>query len=87
MTIFNLALHLVPGKSICPTAVTLLSDGELDALALGQADPGLLLANDEDVGLTGGELVINGVLDVDDVEASVVALTMGDDTNTTLSFT
>jgi hypothetical protein len=64
------------------TAVTLLSNGELDTLALGQGDPGLLLANDEDVALTGGEGVVNGVLDVDDVEASVVALTVGDDTDT-----
>ena len=55
----------------------------LDTLALGQRDPGLLLSNDEDVGLTGGEGVVNGVLDVDDVETSVVALTVGDDTNTT----
>lgn len=63
-------------------AVTLLSNGELDTLALGQGDPGLLLANDEDVALTGGKGVVNGVLDVDNVEASVVALTVGDDTNT-----
>lgn len=55
----------------------------LDTLALGQRDPGLLLSNDEDVGLTGGEGVVNGVLDVDDVETSVVALTVGDDTDTT----
>lgn len=64
------------------SAVTLLSDGELDTLALGQGDPGLLLANDENVALTGGKGVVNGVLDVDDVEASVVTLTVGDDTNT-----
>lgn len=64
------------------SAVTLLSDGELDTLALGQGDPGLLLANDENVALTGGESVVNGVLDVDNVEASVVTLTVGDDTNT-----
>lgn len=63
-------------------AVTLLGDGELDTLALGQGDPGLVLADDEDVALTGGEAVVNGILDVDDVEASVVALTVGDDTNT-----
>lgn len=64
------------------SAVTLLSDGELDTLALGQGDPGLLLANDENVALTGGKGVVNGVLDVDNVEASVVTLTVGDDTNT-----
>lgn len=38
--------------------------------------------NLHDVGLTSGELVVNSVLDVDNVEASVVALTVGDDTNT-----
>ena len=63
-------------------AVTLLSNGELDTLALGQGDPGLLLANDENVALTGSEAVVNGVLDVDDVEATIVTLTVGDDTNT-----
>jgi hypothetical protein len=55
----------------------------LDTLALGEGDPGLLLANDEDVGLTGGEGVVNSVLDVDDVETTIVALTVSDDTNTT----
>lgn len=64
-------------------AVTFLSNGELDTLALGQGDPGLLLANDENVALTGSEAVVNGVLDVDNVEATIVTLTVGDDTNTT----
>lgn len=54
----------------------------LDTLALGEGDPRLLTANDEDVALTGSELVVNGVLDVDDVETTVVALTVSDDTNT-----
>ena len=88
-------------KGVRPAAVTLLSDGELDTLALRQRDPWLLLSDDasrslviapqttgtssnlHDVGLTSGELVVNSVLDVDNVEASVVALTVGDDTNTT----
>lgn len=55
----------------------------LDTLALGEGDPGLLLADDEDVGLTGGEGVVNSVLNVDDVETTIVALTVSDDTNTT----
>ena len=55
----------------------------LDTLALGEGDPRLLAANDEDVALTGSELVVNGILDVDDVETTVVALTVSDDTNTT----
>lgn len=64
-------------------AVTLLGDGELDALALGEGNPGLLAADDEDVALTGGEGVVNGILQVDDAEATVVTLTVGDDTDTT----
>lgn len=68
---------------VSTSAVTLLSDGELDTLALGQRDPGLVLANDENVALTGGKAVVNGILDVDDVETSVVALTVSDNTNTT----
>lgn len=71
--------HLLEGTA----AVTLLGDGELDTLALGQGDPGLVLTDDEDVGLTGGEGVVNSVLDVDDVETTIVALTVGDDTDTT----
>lgn len=70
------------GGGVGTAAVTLLSNGQLDTLALGQGDPGLVLADDEDVALTGGEAVVDGVLDVDDVEATVVALTVGDDTNT-----
>lgn len=65
------------------TAVTLLSDGELDTLALGQGDPGLLLADDENVGLAGGEGVVNGILEVDNGEATIVTLTVGNDTDTT----
>jgi hypothetical protein len=55
----------------------------LDTLALGEGNPWLLLADDEHVGLTGGEGVVNGILDVQDVETTVVALTVGDDTDTT----
>ena len=64
-------------------AVTLLSNGKLDTLALGQRDPGLLVTNDENIALTGGEGVVNSVLDVDNVETTIVALTVSDDTNTT----
>jgi hypothetical protein len=39
--------------------------------------------NLHDVSLTSGELVVNSILQVDNVEASVVALTVSDDTNTT----
>jgi hypothetical protein len=76
-------IHNLVRDLVSASAVTLLSDGELDTLALGQRDPGLVLANDENVALTGGEAVVNGILDVDNVETTVVALTVSDDTNTT----
>jgi hypothetical protein len=79
---FYLHTHLLATKSVGPAAVTLLSDGELDTLALGEGDPGLLLSDDDNVGLTSGELVVNGILQVDNVEATIVTLTVGDDTNT-----
>lgn len=74
--------YLVASKVHGTAAVTLFSNRELDTLALGQADPWLLLSNDEDVRFTSGKGVVNGILDVDDVETTIVALTMGDDTNT-----
>lgn len=64
-------------------AVTLLSNGELDTLALGQGNPWLLVTNDENVALTGSEGVVNGVLDVDNVETTIVSLTVSNDTDTT----
>lgn len=79
----NSSLLALVGNSVGTAAVTLLSNGELDTLALGQGDPRLLLADDENVALTGGEAVVDGVLDVDNVEATIVTLTVGDDTNTT----
>lgn len=69
-------------QSLGSAAVSLLSDGQLDTLTLGQRDPGLLRADDENVVLACGEGVVNSVLDVDDVETTIVALTVGDDTNT-----
>jgi hypothetical protein len=71
----------VAGDGLRASAVSLLSNGELDALALGEGDPRLLRPDNEDVALTGGERVVYGILDVDNVEASVVALAVGDDTN------
>jgi hypothetical protein len=56
----NVKEHLV-GDSVGTAAVTLLRDGELDTLTLGEGNPRLLLSNDEDVGLTGSEDVVNGV--------------------------
>ena len=55
----------------------------LDTLALGQTDPWLFLTNDEDVAFPCSEGVVNGVLDVNDVETTIMSLTVSDDTNTT----
>lgn len=71
------------GNLVGAAAVTLLSDGELDTLALGEGDPGLLGADNENVGLAGSEGVVKSILDVDDVETTIVTLTVDDDTNTT----
>jgi len=78
-----ISIYLVAGRKSSPATITLLSDRELDTLALGQTDPWLLATNDEDVALTSGELVVHSVLDMDNSEATIMALTMSNDTNTT----
>ena len=75
--------HLVAGQSVRPPAIPLLRNAELDTLALRQGDPRLLAADDEDVRLTGGKLVVDRVLNVDDVETTVMTLTVSDDTDAT----
>ena len=61
----------------------LLDDAELDALALGQAHPRLVaLANGEHIAQTGGELVAQGILNVDGLEAAFMLLPVLDHTNT-----
>ena len=55
----------------------------LDTLALWQTNPRLLTPNDKDVALTSSELVVDGVLDMYNVEATVVTLTMRDNAHTT----
>jgi hypothetical protein len=70
-------------NSVRTSAVSLLSNRKLDTLALWQRDPWLLGTDDEDVVLTGSERVVYGILDVDNVETSVVTLTVSDDTDTT----
>lgn len=70
-------------QSLGSTTISLLGDGQFDTLTLWQRDPWLIRADDEDVVLAGGEGVVNGVLNVDDVETTIVALTVGDDTNAT----
>merc|ERR1719232_1179000 len=62
--------------------VSLLGDGELDSLALGKGDVGLVaLADDEHVVDPGGEGVTVGVLHVHDVEGSRVSLSGHDGSN------
>lgn len=65
-------------------AVTLLSNGELDTLALGEGNQGLLgaVTDDEHVLETSGKDVAKTVLDVDNVEGSGVAITVNEGTNT-----
>jgi len=75
--------HLLAGNGVCASAVSLFGNGKLDTLTLGQRDPWLLGTDNEDVAFTGGEGVVYGILDVDDVEASIVTLSVSDDTNTT----
>lgn len=66
------------------TLVALLGNRQLDALALGKADPGLGgLANDKDVREASGEGAVAAVLQVDNVEASRVALTVDNGADTT----
>lgn len=61
------------------SSISLLGNGELDTLALGQRDERLVaLADDEDVGQSGDKLVVKSVLDVDNVEAALVSLSVGD---------
>jgi hypothetical protein len=73
----------VAGNGVRTSAISFLSNCKLNTLALWQRDPWLLGTDDENVVFTGSKRVVNGILDVDNVEASVVTLTVGDDTNTT----
>lgn len=70
-------------QSLGASAVALLGDGKLDTLALGEGDPWLLATDNKDVGLTGSKGVVDGVLEVDNGEAAIVTLAVGDDTDTT----
>ena len=74
--------RLVPSKSISPPPIPLLRNAQLHTLALRQRDPRLLAPDDEDVALARRELVVDRVLDVHDVEASVVTLAVRDDADT-----
>lgn len=55
----------------------------LNALALRQTDPWLLMSYNKHVRLARRERVVNSIFDVDDVETSVVAFPVRDDTYST----
>jgi len=55
----------------------------LHTLALRQGNPRLLLTDDEDVTLARGELVVDSVLNVYDVEAAVMTFAVSDNADTT----
>ena len=66
------------------TAGTLVENTETNSLPLGNRDErGGSLRNDEHIALTGGKLVTDRVLDVDDLIGSLVLLTMLNNTNAT----
>jgi len=75
--------NLVACNSMRTSAISLLCNGKLDTLALWQRDPWLLGTDNKDVVLSGSERVVYGILDVNNVESSIVTLSMSDDTNTT----
>ena len=65
-------------------SITLLNEGELETLTLGERDEGLLaLTDDHNVAQTGSEGVTAGVTDVSDVVGTGVSLDVGEDTDTT----
>ena len=64
----------MPSKLMRPPPIPLLGNTQLNTLTLGQANPRLLGAHNENVALARRELIVDGVLDVHDVEAAIVAL-------------
>jgi len=64
-------------------AFSLLDDGQFDTLLSRERDKRGLLAKDEDVGSTSSKMVADGVLQMDDIETSVVFILVFNETNTT----
>lgn len=54
----------------------------LNTLALWQRYPWLLSPNDKDVGESGGKCIINSILDLYNIETSIMAFSVGNYTNT-----
>merc|ERR1719436_446331 len=69
--------------SLAHLGVAVLDDAQLHTVALGQRNPWLAaFANHEHVLQPRRESVTDGILDVDDLEGTRVALTMHDDAHT-----
>ena len=54
-----------------------------DTLALRQTDPRLLLSDNEDIRFSGSKRVVDCILDMDDVETTIVAFAVRDHADTT----
>ncbi len=68
-------------KRLSPRRETPTSDGKLDTLSFWQRDERLVtLTDDENVGKTGSELPLQDILDVNDIETTVMPLSVSDDT-------
>ncbi len=66
------------------SSVTFFSNGQLDTLTLWQGDVWLTLFTDnENVVQSGDESVVQGVLDVNQVETTIVSFLVNDSTDTT----
>ncbi len=68
---------------VCKMKLDYADGTHLNTLALGQTDPRLFSPDHEHVALSRGKGIVDGILDVHNVEASVMTLAMSDDTNTT----
>mgnify|MGYP007046642641 FL=1 len=81
--VYYLRVHSLQA-ALGSSSVTLLGDGQLDTLTLWQGHVRLagIGTDDEDVGLSGDESVLQSVLDVDQVETTLVLLSVDNNTNT-----
>ncbi len=73
---------LMSSDSMGTSAVSLLCNCKFNTLTLRQRDPWLLRTNDENIALPSSKRIVDGILNVNNVEASIMTLTVSDDTNT-----
>jgi len=62
----------VTSNCLCPTAISFLRNSKLHALALWKTNPWLLLSDNEDITFPRCKRVVNGILNVHDIETSVM---------------